>query len=179
MANESGVAVHSRATLSPGRYGSPHVSGDFWLDKRPDGRSPLWAVAWYDPRSRTTRYRSTRTADLERAKDFMARFTIANDALPVGRPVEKRPSDLVYFIGGDVGAIKIGLAGNAKRRLATIQAHSPIPVRLLAVIAGGREVEMSYHRRFAAHRLHGEWFEPHPDILAEIDRLQLLYYREN
>lgn len=24
----------------------------------------------------------------------------------------------------------------------------------------------------AAHRLHGEWFAPHPDILAEIDRLK-------
>jgi len=32
--------------------------------------------------------------------------------------------------------------------------------------------ERAYHRQFAAHRLHGEWFAPHPDILAEIDRLK-------
>lgn len=29
-----------------------------------------------------------------------------------------------------------------------------------------------YHLRFAAHRHgKGEWFSPHPDILAEIERL--------
>lgn len=34
-----------------------------------------------------------------------------------------------------------------------------------------RDAERDYHARFAAHRLRGEWFAPHPDILAEIEHL--------
>lgn len=75
-----------------------------------------------------------------------------------------------YFIGGDIGAIKIGCSVNVQVRLKDIQACSPIPVRILALRAGRRR-ERLYHRRFAAHRLHGEWFSPAPEILAEIERL--------
>ncbi|HEY9578248.1 MAG TPA: GIY-YIG nuclease family protein [Rhizorhapis sp.] len=75
-----------------------------------------------------------------------------------------------YFIGGDTGAIKIGRSVNAAVRLKDIQACSPIPVRLLATRRGGSR-EKLYHKLFAAHRLHNEWFSRHPDILAEIDRL--------
>lgn len=80
-------------------------------------------------------------------------------------------SDFVYFIGGDHGAIKIGRSVNVEVRLRTIQTHSPVPLRILATIEGGSR-ERLYHKIFAAHRLHGEWFAPHPDILAEIDRLK-------
>jgi hypothetical protein len=40
---------------------------------------------------------------------------------------------------------------------------------VLATVRGNFEV--AYHRLFAEHRAFGEWFEPHPDILAEVDRL--------
>jgi hypothetical protein len=52
-----------------------------------------------------------------------------------------------------------------------MQMGSPVRLSILALTTGARDVERSYHERFAAHRLHGEWFAPHPDILAEIDRL--------
>jgi hypothetical protein len=159
------------ARVSPGRYSSPHVVGDFWLDKRPDRRSPLWAIAWYDPTARTVRRKTTGTADLDKAKDCLTRHALTHSNIATGRPVERRQSDKVYFVGGDVGAIKIGLARDVEKRLAEIQAHSPIPVSALAITEGGRGVELAYHRQFAAHRLHGEWFERHPDILAEIERL--------
>ena len=80
---------------------------------------------------------------------------------------------VTYFIGGDVGAIKIGRTINVEVRLKDIQACSPIPVRVLALRPGGQR-ERIYHAHFAAHRLHGEWFAPHPDILEEIDRLNSL-----
>ena len=76
----------------------------------------------------------------------------------------------VYFIGCSA-AIKIGVTVKLEARLATLRSHSPLPLSLMASIEGGSTVEREYHRRFAAHRLHGEWFEPHPDILAEIARL--------
>jgi hypothetical protein len=77
----------------------------------------------------------------------------------------------VYFIGGDHGPIKIGYSVSPTDRLKCIQAHSPIVVRILATTMGGQELEAAYHYRFARSRLHGEWFERAPSILAEIARL--------
>lgn len=42
--------------------------GPFWLDKRPDGRSPFYQIYWYDERARTTRCTSTGCEGLEDAK---------------------------------------------------------------------------------------------------------------
>lgn len=75
-----------------------------------------------------------------------------------------------YFIGGDEGAIKIGRTINLPVRLKDIQSCSPIVVRVLATRRGG-ERERLYHRLYAEHRLSGEWFTRHPDILDEITRL--------
>lgn len=77
---------------------------------------------------------------------------------------------LTYFIGGDIGAIKIGRSINLALRLKDIQACSPIPIRVLATRPGGKR-ERLYHALFAAHRLHGEWFARCPEIEAEIARL--------
>lgn len=84
----------------------------------------------------------------------------------------------VYFIGCDQ-AIKIGVAKDVQRRFAAIQMCSPLPLRLLATVDGTRALERAYHTRFADHRLHGEWFAPHPDILAEIARLTTRQGGEN
>ncbi len=51
------------------RETSPCIDGDFWLDFRRDGKAAgKYQIAWYDTRARQVRYRSARTADLERAK---------------------------------------------------------------------------------------------------------------
>jgi hypothetical protein len=84
---------------------------------------------------------------------------------------ERQDRFTVYFVGGDVGAIKIGLARNPHRRIKGLQCGSPIPLKILATVSGGRRLEMAYHRRFAVHRLHGEWFARSPEIQSEIDRL--------
>ena len=89
---------------------------------------------------------------------------------PVSRELRSAAS-LAYFIQAETGQIKIGLAKDPRERLRTLQTGSPVALRLLAFIAGGYDAEQGYHARFAAHRLHGEWFAPHPDILAEITRL--------
>jgi len=81
------------------------------------------------------------------------------------------PKASVYFIGHIDFAIKIGMATNVKRRMADLQSHSPLQLTLFATTPGGLKIEKGYHARFTDHRLHGEWFSPHPDILAEIARL--------
>jgi hypothetical protein len=76
-----------------------------------------------------------------------------------------------YFIGGDTGAVKIGQAQNVEKRFRDIQMCSPIPLKILAVTHGGQSRETAYHFTFRDRRLHGEWFERCPEILAEIERL--------
>lgn len=49
--------------------GERYTVGDYWLDKRPDGRSPFWQICWYDAEAKTTRSLSTRRERLEEAKD--------------------------------------------------------------------------------------------------------------
>lgn len=59
------------------RDDSPFIVGDYWLDKRRDGKSPdIWQVASYSKKSRSVVYRSTkrRTVDLDAAKAFLRSF---------------------------------------------------------------------------------------------------------
>lgn len=79
---------------------------------------------------------------------------------------------VVYFVQPDSsGPIKIGFARNMAKRLVNLQSgnHERLVVR--ATTLGTQADERAYHARFAEYRLHGEWFSPHPEILAEIERL--------
>lgn len=91
--------------------------------------------------------------------------------LPVEEPRQLEGFADLYFIGSDEGPIKIGVSVDPTKRLKGIQTSYPYKLQILALIPDGGMMESEYHARFAAHRLHGEWFEPHPDILAEITRL--------
>lgn len=81
-------------------------------------------------------------------------------------------TQLVYFIQvGEGGPIKIGIAQNPQARLSSLQTGHHDTLFIRAIGHGGAEQERAYHATFAQHRLRGEWFEPHADILAEIERL--------
>ena len=55
-----------------GRETSPFIIGDYWLDKRRDGKSPdIWQIATYSPKSRSVVYRSTKRRALEDAKPIL------------------------------------------------------------------------------------------------------------
>lgn len=103
----------------------------------------------------------------ERLRDYRAPITMT---LSGGASFRIGGGDL-YFIGADDGPIKIGFSANPKVRLRSLQLASPFPLRLLAVVKDESHLEREYHKRFAAHRLHGEWFERCPEIQAEIDRI--------
>ena len=77
----------------------------------------------------------------------------------------------VYFAASNSGPIKIGASCDVKRRLRELRTKTRQNLKLLATTDGGMFAECMYQQRFSAHRLHGEWFVRHPDILAEIDRL--------
>lgn len=82
------------------------------------------------------------------------------------------PTNDLYFIGSPGGYIKIGRTTGWRKRLIQLQSGSPIKLECMALLMGAGHAERAYHKRFAAHRIRGEWFLPHPAILAEIKRIE-------
>ena len=80
----------------------------------------------------------------------------------------------VYFVQAlDGGPIKVGVAKDVQRRIKELQCACPVPLRLLGIVEkGGLRKERELHQRFAASRLHGEWFEESHEILACISELR-------
>lgn len=104
-------------------------------------------VAWYAPGTRNVRYRSTGTVVLSRAKKALAEFQLPENARTLPRRI-KRASNMIYFIGGDTGAIEIRLAREPERKLISLQCGSPIELRVLALGIGTAKDEMRLHKRF-------------------------------
>lgn len=77
----------------------------------------------------------------------------------------------IYFIRSAAGPVKIGRARRIEFRLRELRLSSPVALDIAATVEGPPDLERQYHHKFAAHRLHGEWFTPAPEILAEIERL--------
>jgi len=75
----------------------------------------------------------------------------------------------VYFIQG-ADKIKIGISQSPKKRLATLQCTSPIPLKMLAICKGGTKLEKKLHKQFKHLRSHGEWFRAEPELLSYIEQ---------
>lgn len=66
---------------------------------------------------------------------------------------------MIYFIHAEaVNAVKIGVAGDVRRRLCKMQSDSPCELTVLCTLEGGEDEERELHRQFRALRLRGEWF---------------------
>ena len=74
----------------------------------------------------------------------------------------------VYFVQANDGHIKIGLARDVQKRLASLQTAHAHELVLLVAIEGTFRLEQSLHRKFAHLRLRGEWFRPEPELLELI-----------
>jgi hypothetical protein len=126
-------------------------------------------IARWQDSNRCIVYKSCRTDRLDAARTALDAFVDARGA--TRETVSNRKPVDVYFIQAETGQIKIGVAEHVERRLNALRMCSPVPLKVLATTPGAQQEEFAYHRQFAAHRLHGEWFSPAPEILAEIDRL--------
>lgn len=77
----------------------------------------------------------------------------------------------VYLIGAEEGPIKIGHASNLKTRLHSLQIGNWQPLSILHSVsvplftAAGAEAVM--HKRFAEHRVRGEWFNVPLQVLRQ------------
>lgn len=69
----------------------------------------------------------------------------------------------VYVIGIEGGAVKIGIAKDAKSRMGEIQTGCPDRLTLFCFFPApdghARSIEKECHRRLAASRKNGEWFD--------------------
>lgn len=75
---------------------------------------------------------------------------------------------VIYVIQARNGAIKIGHSVHPPGRLSAVRTHSPLAVRLIAILGeGGWPEELALHRRFDHCRSHCEWFAgPEVDAFA-------------
>lgn len=91
----------------------------------------------------------------------------ATGYLLVERTGDPRATGGVYFIqAGDGCNVKIGYTKDAQRRVQReIQHHSPVPLKLLALVPGTKTDEQCLHQMLDHLRLHGEWFRPGRDLL--------------
>ncbi|MDF0490495.1 integrase [Sphingomonas sp. H39-1-10] len=79
---------------------SPYIVGDYWLDKRRDGKAPdIWQIAHYDPGARSILYKSTRHKTLEPAKKVIHAFVEVERARKPGDidDVKLIPQLLLYY----------------------------------------------------------------------------------
>jgi excisionase family DNA binding protein len=92
-------------------------------------------------------------------------------ATPEPLQTELPTGELVYFLQGAEGFVKIGYTQNLAKRVRALQCGCPAEIELLAYARGGPQLERAYHRKFAAWRGAGEWFRLCPAIRAEIEQL--------
>ena len=77
-----------------------------------------------------------------------------------------------YFARGiESGRIKIGKSKDPHRRVTQLPYCAFGERAELVALLRGEDFEWVYHRAFEQWREGHEWFAPHPDILAEIERL--------
>ena len=67
------------------------------------------------------------------------------------------------------GLVKIGSSEDPHHRFKTIQAMSPemLEMRIVSPV-DGRELEKSFHKRFAHLRHHGEWFRQKQELTVAL-----------
>lgn len=83
------------------------------------------------------------------------------------------PTQYVYFVKPVCaeGPIKIGCSRYPSARISTIGLWSPVRLELVASAKGSFAHENALHRKFAAQRLHGEWFEYSASLGLIIDHV--------
>lgn len=79
---------------------------------------------------------------------------------------------VVYFAGSSDSPIKVGYTINLDKRISAIKTAAPTPVKLLTSVPGNRKTESYFHARLRPHRLQGEWFTPHSEVLDLISKVQ-------
>lgn len=76
----------------------------------------------------------------------------------------------IYFVRDASGSIKIGKTKNVLARISAIRTSHASDLIILGVLKAAPKLEKQLHKRFAEHRIKGEWFTAAPDLLAFIEK---------
>ena len=179
----SGLLREGRVALLADRYGcAPHVID--WVRPCPDCRleraeskmpvlrhelETLAKAMANDMRAAEKRVDELRDA-AHAIRDAMAELSEVDARL---RESSVEPHGFIYLIGHH-NAVKIGWSQKhpvAGGRLSGLQVGTPERLELIGLVVGPYTLEAELQGRFAAHRIRGEWFTRHEEILA--------YFEEN
>lgn len=84
---------------------------------------------------------------------------------------------MVYFIqAGDNGPIKIGSSRNPQERLGMLQVGNHAELKMIATVPGSVPLEREVQEDLKAFRRGREWFDPTPEVLDYIEKIQLVDY---
>jgi hypothetical protein len=79
----------------------------------------------------------------------------------------------IYFIQNERSlAVKIGISGDVRGRLATLQGANSDKLVVLASFHGTERIEWALHARFMQARIRGEWFELTDELRAVISHVR-------
>lgn len=151
----------------------PNGKGSVW--PRSDGR---WGVGWtiYDKYGDATRKASTAPTEEQayRVLEAASRQHLSDWGYGhLGHLRDSRTSKVYFTQMLRGGPIKIGTARKLRTRLLALQSGCPYPLWVLHVIDhADYNIETALHRRFIEARLHGEWFQPIPELCNLIDRMK-------
>ena len=100
-------------------------------------------------------------------------ITPGKRTINLDKETAKPPCYIYFILNYDSQAVKIGIAKNVKRRLASLQTSSPSKLELLGIIKtksvnNARKIEKSLHEKFAENRIRGEWFKTNVELLDYI-----------
>lgn len=117
--------------------------------------------------------RLIRQGELVAEKDG-ARWDITEEAISdfrAGRRRRRQPMVYVLEADGVPGVFKIGWSLDPERRLEMLRVGSPAPLKVRLRGPGEQMLERVLHLKYAAKRLHGEWFRLDEDDVREIEKL--------
>jgi len=77
----------------------------------------------------------------------------------------------VYFVRCG-NQVKIGKTVDVDSRLASLQTGTSAPLKLIMRLASGPKFERFLHKKFAEHRIRGEWFHIRGDLAEFIEKVR-------
>ncbi|MGL5795739.1 MAG: GIY-YIG nuclease family protein [Waterburya sp.] len=102
-------------------------------------------------------------------------ITPGKRTINLDKQTEKLPCYVYFILNCDSKAIKIGIAKNVKRRLASLQTSSCSELKLLGIIKAksvdkAKKLEQSLHKNFDKLHIRGEWFKANMELLNYIHK---------
>lgn len=78
---------------------------------------------------------------------------------------------MIYFIQAKSGPVKIGHTVSIRARFNMLATGIYEPIRLVAVIDGGRPREFEIHETFFQDHIYGEWFSP-KNVIEYVEKIR-------